>query len=52
MRWFIWLGMAKVKYRQIKEKINISNKEIYDDLVKKINYNDDSLMFELHNTLK
>ena len=52
MRWFIWLGMAKVKYRQIKEKINISNKEIYDDLVKKINYDDDSLMFELHNTLK
>ena len=52
MRWFIWLGMAKVKYRQINEKINISNKEIYDDLVKKINYDDDSLMFELHNTLK
>ena len=52
MRWFIWLSMAKVKYREINEKINISNKEIYDDLVGNIDLNDDSLMFDLHNTLK
>ena len=52
MRWFIWLNMAKVKYREIDNDINISNKEIYNELVKKIDFSDDSLMFELHNTLK
>ena len=52
MRWFIWLAMAKVKYREINSKMNVSNKEIYEDLTKKMDYNDDSLLFELHNTLK
>ena len=52
MRWFIWLSMSKVKFREIDKDINISNKEIYKELVKKIDFNDDSLMFELHNTLK
>ena len=52
MRWFIWLSMAKVKFREIDKRINITNKEIYKELVKQIDFNDDSLMFELHNTLK
>ena len=52
MRWFIWLNMAKIKYREIDNDINISNKEIYNELDKKIDFSDDSLMFELHNTLK
>ena len=52
MRWIIWLAMAKVKYRGINNKINISNKEIYEDLTNKMEFNDDSLLFELHNTLK
>ena len=52
MRWFIWLSMAKVKFREIDKRINIANKEIYKELVKQIDFNDDSLMFELHNTLK
>ena len=52
MRWFIWLSMSKVKFREIDKDINITNKEIYKELVKKIDFNDDSLMFELHNTLK
>ena len=49
MRWIIWLAMAKVKYRGINNKINISNKEIYEDLTNKMEFNDDSLLFELHN---
>ena len=52
MRWIIWLAMAKHKYRKIDEKMRISNKEIYNDLVKNVDLNDDSLLFELHNTLK
>ena len=52
MRWLIWLAMAKVKYREINNKMKISNKEIYEELTKKMDFNDDSLLFELHNTLK
>ena len=52
MRWLIWLAMAKVKYRDINKKMNVSNKEIYEDLTQKMDFNDDSLLFELHNTLK
>ena len=52
MRWIIWLAMAKHKYRKIDEKMRISNKEIYNDLVKNVDLNDYSLLFELHNTLK
>ena len=33
MRWFIWLNMAKVKYREIDNDINISNKKIYNELI-------------------
>ena len=52
MRWLIWLSMAKVKYRAIHDKMNISNKEIYDFFSETVDFNDDSLLFELHNTLK
>ena len=52
MRWFIWLSIAKVKFREIDIDVDISNKEIYNEIVKTIDFNDDSLMFELHNTLK
>ena len=52
MRWILWLAMAKYKYREINEKMGIPNKEIYDDLVQNIDFSDDSLLFELHNTLK
>ena len=52
MRWFIWLSIAKVKFREIDIDVDLSNKEIYNEIVKTIDFNDDSLMFELHNTLK
>ena len=52
MRWILWLSIAKVKYKEINKKMNVSNKEIYDYLTTHIDFNDDSLLFELHNTLK
>ena len=52
IRWLMWLGLAKVKYNYIENKINISNKDIYQELSKNVDFSDDSLMFELHNTLK
>ena len=44
--------MARSKYSQIQTKFDISNTEIFNELVNKVVIKDDSLMFELHNTLK
>ena len=52
LRWILWLAMSRSKYNQIQTKLNISNTEIYNELVNKVEIKDDSLMFELHNTLK
>ena len=52
LRWIIWLAVAKSKYYQTQNKINISNADIYNELVNKVEVINDSLMFELHSTLK
>ena len=52
LRWIIWLAMARSKYSQIQTRLNVSNTDIYNELVNKVELKDDSLMFELHNTLK
>ena len=52
LRWIIWLAVARSKYYQTQNKINISNSDIYNELVSKVEIKNDSLMFELHNTLK
>ena len=52
LRWIIWLSVARSKYNKTQNKINISNSDIYKELVRKVELKDDSLMFELHNTLK
>ena len=52
LRWIIWLSVARSKYNQTQSKLNISNTDIYNELVNKIELKNDSLMFELHNTLK
>ena len=52
LRWIIWLSIARSKYYKTQNKIKISNTDIYNEIVNKIELKDDSLMFELHNTLK
>ena len=52
LRWIIWLAMARAKYKKTQNVLNVSNSDIYADLVEKVELKDDSLMFELHNTLK
>ena len=52
LRWIIWLAMARSKYNKIQRRLNVSNTDIYNELVNKVELKDDSLMFELHNTLK
>ena len=52
LRWIIWLSIARYKYSKTQNKIKISNTDIFNEIVKKIELKDDSLMFELHNTLK
>ena len=52
LRWIIWLALARSKYMRTQKKLNVSNLDIYNDLVAKVELKDDSLMFELHNTLK
>ena len=52
LRWIIWLAMARAKYKKTQNVLNVSNSDIYSELVEKVELKDDSLMFELHNTLK
>ena len=52
LRWIIWLAVARSKYNQTQIKYQVSNADIYNELVKKVEIKNDSLMFELHNTLK
>lgn len=52
LRWIIWLAMARANYKKTQNMLNVSNSDIYSELVEKVELKDDSLMFELHNTLK
>ena len=52
LRWIIWLAVARSKYHKTQNKMSISNHDIYNELINKIEIKNDSLMFELHNTLK
>ena len=52
LRSIIWLAMARAKYKKTQNVLNVSNSDIYAELVDKVELKDDSLMFELHNTLK
>jgi len=52
LRWIIWLALARAKYKKTQNVLNVSNSDIYSELVEKVELKDDSLMFELHNTLK